>query len=131
MTDDHPPTTDWSGAYGPWALVLGAGAGLGEAYARELSARGLELVLVDRDATALTALAASLGADRCRCIELDLAASTAAAELTAAVAELDVGLVVANAAASFVGRFRDHLDPLLTPRRTARGDLEPDSARRR
>lgn len=112
MTNDHPTTVDrneagWNEAYGPWALVLGAGAGLGEAYARQLADRGLGVVLVDRDGEALAALTETIGDERSRCIELDLSAPTAAADLISAIADLDVGLVVANAAASYVGRFRD------------------------
>lgn len=106
-TPDAPDPSTWPGRYGPWAVVLGAGAGLGEAYARQLVDRGLAVVLVDRDADALAALADSLGPDRTRRLEVDLSAADAASTIVDAVADLDVGLVVANAAASYVGRFRD------------------------
>lgn len=98
---------DFATTYGPWALVLGAGAGMGESYARQLCSRGLDLVLVDRDTTALAALAGDLGsAVQCRCLDVDLASTDAVDILVDAVAELDLGLVVANAASSHVGSFR-------------------------
>ncbi|HMK73297.1 MAG TPA: SDR family NAD(P)-dependent oxidoreductase, partial [Myxococcaceae bacterium] len=48
--------------YGPWALVAGASAGLGEAFARALVARGLRVVLVARRSGPLEALASELRA---------------------------------------------------------------------
>lgn len=95
----------FSEQYGPWAVVLGAGAGLGEAYARELSARGIDLVLVDRDVDALRSLADGLGPERCRTEVVDFADEDAVDRVIAAIDPLDVGLLVANAAASYVGRF--------------------------
>lgn len=92
--------------YGPWAVVAGAGAGLGAAYARQLAERGLDLVLVDRDAETIDDLAHELPTT-CRTLVLDLAADDAAGDLLDVVADLDVGLFVANAASSYVGRFRD------------------------
>lgn len=99
---------DFAGSYGPWALVLGAGAGMGEAYARQLADRGLDLVLVDRDASSLETLVDDLGATvECRGVDVDLASDDAPSRLLSAVDDLDVGLVVANAAASHVGWFRE------------------------
>lgn len=97
----------FSDTYGPHALVLGAGAGLGEAYARQLADRGLDLVVVDRDPDALRSLAAGLGEGRCRTVVVDLADDDAVDRVLSSVEGLDVGLVVANAAASYVGRFAD------------------------
>ncbi len=98
--------TDFAERYGPWAVVAGAGAGLGEAYCRQIAERGLDVVLVDRDADAAERLAAELPTDT-RVVVLDLGADDAASDLLDAVADLDVGLFVANAALGYVGWFRD------------------------
>ncbi len=97
----------FSASYGPWAVVLGAGAGLGEAYARQLAERGLHVVLVDRDEDALDALAGEIGTEQCATAAIDLAGADAVDHVLSAIEGLDVGLLVANAAASHVGRFRD------------------------
>ena len=43
--------------YGPWALVAGASMGLGAEYARQIAAKGLNLVLVAWPADGLEKLA--------------------------------------------------------------------------
>ncbi len=104
---------DFSSAYGPWAVVAGAGVGMGASYATQIAGRGLSVLLVDREVEPITALAATL-ADRfgvdCRTLAVDLGAPDAATAVLDACASLDVGLFVANAAASHVGWFRDQ-DP--------------------
>src|SRR5262245_24584834 len=73
--------------YGPWALIAGAAVGLGAEYARQIAAKGLDLVLVDRDDAPLRATA-------------DAIASTSGVRTLPVVAELgraDVGDVLANA----------------------------------
>lgn len=94
--------------YGPWALVTGASAGIGEAFARELAARGLNLVLTARRADRLEALAGDLSGAfsvQCRCVPMDLSRKGAAMALAGEISDLDVGLVVNNAGFGALGRF--------------------------
>ena len=134
---------DFRSAYGPWAVVAGAGAGMGAAFARQLAGRGLSLVLIDRDPGPIQELAVELagGPDAmCRAMALDLGAPDAADTVLDTCETLDVGLFVANAAASHVGPFRDQ-DPAsfeiqlrvnaLTPTRIIHGLLPRFAARER
>jgi short-subunit dehydrogenase len=97
--------------YGGWALVTGASAGIGAAFARALAREGLSVVLCARRAERLRVLAAELEGQgvAARVVALDLAALDGASRLAAAVADLDVGVVVANAGFGYAGRF-DKLD---------------------
>jgi short-subunit dehydrogenase len=96
--------------YGPWALVAGASAGLGAAFAAQLAARGLNLLLVARRQDALDHLATGLRSGHG--IEVrTLAADLGRPDLQAIVRQftdgLDVGLLVYNAAHSVIGPFLD------------------------
>jgi short-subunit dehydrogenase len=88
--------------YGPWALIAGASEGIGAAFARELSARGLNVVLVARRIEPLEVLAASLPTES-RVIDADLA--TELDVVHSETEDLEIGLVVANAAVSPIGPF--------------------------
>jgi short-subunit dehydrogenase len=94
--------------YGPWAVVLGASEGLGEAYAREVAGRGLNVVVAARRATPLAAVARSLHDEQgveAVPIVIDLKARDCLEPLRAVTEPLEVGLVIYNATGSFVGPF--------------------------
>lgn len=97
--------------YGPLAVVTGAGVGMGAAFARDLAARDVDLLLVDRDERALEACALELETDgaNVRTLVIDLASRDAADEVCDAAAD-DVGLLVSNAAIGYVGSFLDQDD---------------------
>ena len=100
--------SDFRQRYGPWALVAGASAGLGAAFAEALARRGLDLLLVARRPDALATLAGELGARHGIAVRT-LAADLGRPDLEAVVREftagLEVGLLVYNAAHSVIGPF--------------------------
>jgi uncharacterized protein len=91
------------------ALITGASSGIGEEFARQLAARGYELVLVARRKDRLERLAGEVPA-RAHVIECDLGSE--AANLQGKVAKLgvEVDLLVNNAGFGLRGHFAD-LDP--------------------
>jgi hypothetical protein len=94
--------------YGPWALVAGGSVGLGAQFATQLAARGLNLVLVARRAEPLESCAHLLRADyavEVRTIALDLASPDLMTTLRAQAGDVEIGLLVYNAALSPIGRF--------------------------
>lgn len=108
--------------YGRWAVVTGASSGIGEAIARELAARGLDVVLCARRRERLDALAAELSSRhgvRARAVEVDLSRPDFLPIVEEATRDLDVGLLVNNAGfgdkGPFVGSDLDmHLRMLAT-----------------
>jgi uncharacterized protein len=88
------------------ALVTGASSGIGAEFAKELSARGYELVLVARRAERLAEIAAALPGPA-HAVTCDLASD--AASLAGKVAELglDVDVLVNNAGFGTHGRFAE------------------------
>jgi hypothetical protein len=103
-------TTEFRDRYGPWALVAGAAVGLGAEWARQIAGRGLDVVLLDRDAAACeaTARAVSEAAGvRTLAVTIDLGRADVAARLAEVLGEREIGLAVYNAAIGTVSRFLD------------------------
>ncbi len=107
--------------YGPRALVAGGATGLGAEYCRQIAATGIDLLVLDRDATGLDVLAQELQSRpdavdiRTAVVELAQPAEALLDAVRTAVGDLEIGLLVANAAWSPIGWFLDtKLEDLLT-----------------
>ena len=99
---------DAKARYGGWVLVAGASAGLGAAFANESARLGFDVVLLARRAGTLDETAAAIRAEHgvaTRCIVADLARDDIAEVVAAQTADLDVGVLVYNAAAELYGPF--------------------------
>lgn len=100
--------SDFSERYGPWALIAGGAQGIGEAYARDVAAKGLNLVVLDISQEALDefvpAIEREYGVD-CLGVQIDLARSDLLDAVTQAVAGREIGLLIYNAGLADVGPF--------------------------
>ena len=94
--------------YGPWALVTGGTSGIGDAIANELASKGLNIVLVARNADALESKAAfffffykvdSLS------VSADLATNEGIEKVFSATKDLTVGLLAVAAGLEVNGAF--------------------------
>lgn len=102
--------TDFRERYGPWALIAGASEGLGAEFAAQLAARGLNLLLIARRAGVLDEVGARLRSEHAvevRTLSLDLAREDLAAVVSEATRDLEIGLLVYNAAVSMIGPYFD------------------------
>ncbi|MBA2638694.1 MAG: SDR family oxidoreductase [Nocardioidaceae bacterium] len=94
--------------YGPWAVVTGASDGIGRAFAGQLAASGLSVVLVARRREVLQALATELERRHRVATEVvaaDLATRAGREAVEDATRGVDVGLLVASAGFGTSGPF--------------------------
>ena len=97
--------------YGTLALVAGASEGIGAAFATQLAAAGMDLILVARRREPLEALAVILTERyhiHVECMTCDLADVQAAQHLRQALDGREIGLLVYNAALSYIGPFENN-----------------------
>lgn len=97
--------------YGQYAVVTGASSGLGEEFARQLAAAGMNVVLVARRRERLEALSSELTRAHGTANEvlpLDLLEPGAVDELMRRTAHLDVGMLVGSAGVALAGPLVEH-----------------------
>jgi uncharacterized protein len=126
MPDDRaelPPADPAAFAerYGPRALVAGGAIGMGAEYCRQIAAMGIDLVILDRDEAGLDATASELRSAPnpvdvvTAAVDLGQPHERLLSDVRRVVGDLEIGLLVANAAWSPVGPFLDSdLGELLT-----------------
>jgi len=94
--------------YGKTALVAGASEGIGAAYATQLAAEGMDVVLIARRIEPLKQLAALLESTykiEVTCISCDLSEPTASEQISKALNGKEINLLVYNAALPYIGPF--------------------------
>src|SRR5215813_1675554 len=99
------PAFDFAGAT---SLVTGASSGLGAEFARQLAARGSDLVLVARSADRLAALAGELQARHqiaVTPVPADLSQAEELSRVVAVTATTEIGVLVNNAGFGTYGKF--------------------------
>ncbi|MFK7898205.1 MAG: SDR family NAD(P)-dependent oxidoreductase [Myxococcota bacterium] len=98
--------------YGPWALVAGASDGIGESFARQLAAAGLNIVLLARREALLEEVAGKLRSEfevETRTIVADLTGEDLDQRVAEGIEGIEVGTLVYNAGAIHGAKpFHDH-----------------------
>jgi short-subunit dehydrogenase len=95
-------SVDFKQQYGPWALIAGASEGIGLAFADQLAAQGINLVLLSRSQGKLEAAASDIKAKHhvdIRLVAADLTADDCMDSIRSETAGLEIGLLIYNAGA--------------------------------
>lgn len=94
--------------YGKWALVVGGSTGIGRAFAEQIAASGMDIVLVARGKPELEKTAESIIEQynvRVETIAIDMVSLDAPQELFDKTADKDIGLLVLSAGMETTGDF--------------------------
>ncbi|WP_024794365.1 SDR family NAD(P)-dependent oxidoreductase [Tomitella biformata] len=91
--------------YGPWAVIAGGSEGVGASFADQLAEAGINLLLIARKPGPLeeTAEAVRKHGVEVRTLAQDLLADDAIENISKAVADVEVGLMIFNAGANSYG----------------------------
>jgi uncharacterized protein len=103
--------------YGQWALITGGSAGIGRAYAENLASKGLNLILVARNAEKLEQASAEIKGNypvEVMPVSADINTEEGIEKVLASVKNLEVGLLINNAGNAFVHSFFDAPEEKLT-----------------
>ncbi len=102
-----PATDTFKSKYGPWALVTGAARGLGAEFARQIAAKGINLVLLDMLDHELSQTADEVRKSgvQTKTIVTDLSKPDFIQSVRDQTEGLDIGLLVNNAGYGPVGLF--------------------------
>ncbi|MEQ8808743.1 MAG: SDR family NAD(P)-dependent oxidoreductase [Imperialibacter sp.] len=102
--------------FGPWALITGASAGIGEEFARQLASEGFDLILVARRKPLMETLGQELKQKhgiKYKVIEADLSKEAGVEKVIKGSDGLNIGLLISNAGTGKPGKFLsfsfDHL----------------------
>lgn len=98
-------------SYGPWSVVTGASSGIGAEFARQLAAKGLNILLVARRAERLQLMADEISSEHgveVRVLVQDLASDDLMQALKAATADLEIGLLINAAGFANTGPLLDN-----------------------
>lgn len=97
--------------YGDWAMITGASGGMGEEFARQMAAQGMNLVLLARRSERLDALGSELAGRhgiQSRSVAADLNAPDFLASVAEQTADLEIGMLVNNAGFANHGAFLEN-----------------------
>jgi short-subunit dehydrogenase len=94
--------------YGTWAVITGASSGIGAEYAKQIAAKGLNIVLIARRKSMMEALATELELQykiSTKVVECDVAQDGFEQIILEATKDLEVGLLINNAGINCEGPF--------------------------
>ncbi|MGC9779631.1 MAG: SDR family NAD(P)-dependent oxidoreductase [Candidatus Heimdallarchaeota archaeon] len=101
-------SNDFAKNFGPWAVIAGASEGLGEAFAKEIARKGINVAIIARRKDLLEKLCKEISNDfqvETKAIQIDLASERMFEDIKKETEDLEIGLVIYNATLSPIGLF--------------------------